>query len=63
MTKELHPTLENSLWLRVGLDIVYMLMDEGFTKIVAMREYLSGWIEAKPLKKADSKSVAAFIHE
>ena len=40
-----------------------MPMDEGFTKIVAMREYLSGLIEAKPLKKTDSKSVAAFIHE
>ena len=63
MTEELYPTLENSLWLRVGLDIVYMPMDEGFTKFVAIREYLSGWIEAKPLKKTDSKSVAAFIHE
>jgi len=62
-TEELHPTLENSLWLRVGLDIVYMPMDEEFMKIVAMWEYLSEWIEAKPPKKADSKSVAAFIYE
>ena len=24
LTEELHPTLENSLWLRVGLDVVYI---------------------------------------
>ena len=34
-----------------------------FLKIVAMRKYLSGWVETKSLKKADSKNVAAFIHE
>jgi len=61
VTEELHTTLENSLWLRVGLDVVYMPMDKGFSKIVAMRKYLSGWVEAKSLKKADSKNVAAFI--
>jgi len=63
VTEELHPTLENSLWLRIVLDIVYMLMDEEFTKIVVIWEYLSRWIEVKPLKKAYSKSATAFIHE
>ena len=29
VTEELHTTLENSLWLRVGLDVVYMPMDKG----------------------------------
>jgi hypothetical protein len=62
-TEELHPTLENALWRRVGLDVVYMPQNEGFSKIVAMREYLSGWVEAKALRNADSKSVAAFVHD
>ena len=38
-------------------------MDEGFSKMVIMREYLSGWAEAKPLRNADRKSVVAFIYE
>jgi len=36
---------------------------EGLSRIVAMRKYLSGWVEAKALRNADSKSVAAFVHE
>ena len=63
VTEELHPTLDNPLWQRVGLDVVYMPLNEGFSKIVAMREYLSGWIEAKALRNTDSKSVAVFVHE
>jgi len=61
--EELHPTLDNPLWQRVGLDVVYIALNEGFSKIVEMREYLSGWIEAKALRNADAKSVAAFVHE
>jgi len=63
VTEELHPTLANPLWQRVGLDVVYMPLNEGFSKIVAMREYLSGWMEAKPLRNGDSKSVSAFVNE
>ena len=33
-----------------------MPKDAGFSKIVAMRDYLSGWPEAKPIKSANSKS-------
>jgi len=40
--EELHPTLDNPLWQRVGLDVVYMPLNDGFSKIVAIREYLSG---------------------
>jgi len=43
--------------------VVYMPLNEGFSKIVTIREYLSGWIEAKALRNADSKSVAAFVPE
>jgi len=61
--EELPPTLDNPLWQRVGLDVVYMPLNKGFYNLVAMRKYLSGWIEAKAFKNADSKSVAAFVHE
>jgi len=40
-----------------------MPLNEGFSKRVAMREYLFGWIEAKALRNTDFKSVAAFVHE
>jgi len=63
VTEELHPTLDNVLWQRVGLDVIHMLANEGFSRIVAMKEYLSGWVETKALRNADSKSVAAFIHK
>ena len=43
--------------------MIYMPANEGFSRIVAMREYLSGWVEAKVLSNADSKSITAFIHE
>ena len=63
MTEELHPTLENTLWSKVGLDVVYMPKDAGFSKIVAMRYYLAGWLEAKAIKSANSRSVAPFMFD
>ena len=61
--EELHSTLENALWSKVGLDVVYMPKDTGFSKIVAIRDYLSGWPKAKPIKSANRKSVAPFIFD
>ena len=61
--KELHPTLENALWSKVGLDVVYMPKDAGFSKIVAMRDYLAGCLEAKPIKSADRQSVEPLIFD
>ena len=40
-----------------------MPKDTGFSKIVAMRNYLSGWFEAKAIKSADSHSVAPFVFD
>ena len=40
-----------------------MSQDSGFSKIVAMRDYLSGWLEGKPIKSADSQSLAPFIFD
>ena len=42
MTEELHLTLENTLWSKVGLDVVCMPKEAGFSKIVIMRDYLLG---------------------
>ena len=63
MTEELHPKLENALWLKVGLDVVYMPKEDGFAKIVAMRDYVSGWLQAKATKSADSQSVASYVFD
>ena len=59
----LHHTLENALSSKVGLDVVYMRKDAEFSKIVAMRDYLSGLLEAKPIISAVSQSVAPFIFD
>ena len=61
--EELHPTLENASWSKVGLYVVYMPKDAGFSKIVAIRDYLSSWLEAKPIKSADSHGVAPFTFD
>ena len=53
--------MENTLWSKVGLNVVYMPKHVGFQKIVAMRDYLSGQLEAKAIKSADSQNVAHFI--
>ena len=55
--------VENTLWLKVGLDIVYMLKDTGFAKIVAMRDYISGWMQAKATESADSQSVVPYVFD
>ena len=63
VTEELRPSLDNALWARVGLDVVYMPHDAGFSKIVALRDYLTGWLEAKAVKSADSRTISAFLYE
>ena len=40
-----------------------MPKDTGFSKIVAMRDYLSGWLAAKPINSADIQSIAPFIFD
>ena len=46
--------LENTLCSKVALDVVYKPKDAGFSKSVAMRDYLWYWVEAKAIKCADS---------
>ena len=37
--------------------------DTAFSKIVAMRDYLSGRLETKAIKSADSQHVAPFVFD
>ena len=63
MDEELHPTLYSALWQKVGLDVVHMPKNAGFGYLVAMRDDFSGWVEAKAIRHADAKTIAAFIYE
>ncbi|KAK4699062.1 hypothetical protein P7C70_g7204, partial [Phenoliferia sp. Uapishka_3] len=56
----LHPTFPPGLFLQVHFDCLHV--KEGpYPYIVSARENLSGWIEARCLRKINSKSVAEFI--
>ena len=60
----LHPTWSITVWEKVGIDIVYMpVTEDGFGFIVFARDDLSGWVEGRAIKAADSKNVAKFIYE
>ena len=54
MTETLPAMLENTIWSKVALDVVYMPKDAGFSKSVVMRDYPWHWLEAKAIKSADS---------
>ena len=54
----------NRLWQRVGLDISYLPRTEnGHHLLVVAREYLSGWVEARPLPKGTSEKVTDLFYE
>ena len=60
----LHPTWSATVWEKVGIDVVFMPTSiEGYEYIVFARDDLSGWVEARALRRADSHSVATFIYE
>jgi hypothetical protein len=51
-------------WRTVGLNITYMPETvEGYEYLVILGEYLSGWVEARPLRDCTSLEVAQFVHE
>ena len=61
----LHPTWSLTVWEKVGIDIVYIpwTAKDGAGFIVFARDDLSGWVEERAIKAADSKNVAKFIYE
>jgi len=55
-----------TVWAKVGIDVVYMpwtAENDGFGFIVFARDDLSGWVEGRAIKAANSKNVAKFIYE
>ena len=59
----LHPTWSIIVWAKVGIDVVHMPESNGFKFIVFARDDLSGWVEGRAIRNANSKNVAKFIYE
>ena len=60
----LHPTWTATVWEKVGVDVVYMPpTSNGYGFIVFARDDLSGWVEGRAIKSANSESVAKFLYE
>jgi hypothetical protein len=59
--ESLYPTWSATLFQKIGLDIIHMPPSMGKRYLVVARDDLSGWLEARPLTKADSASVARLL--
>ena len=60
----LHPNLTSTMWNRVCVDVVHMPKGVGGNKyLVVAREDVSGWLEARAIRKANSQTVAKFLEE
>ncbi len=59
----LHPTWIVVLWQKMGLDVVYIPPCEVYRFLLVALCYLSGWVEAKPLRSFSSQAVADFLWE
>ena len=62
--EELHPNLTSTMWHRVLVDVVHMPIGVGERKyLVVAREDVSGWPEARAIRKANGQTVANFLKE
>ena len=60
----LHPNLTSTMWEKVCVDVVHMPKGIGERKfLVVAREDISGWPEARAIRKANSQTVADFLEE
>jgi hypothetical protein len=50
-------------WEKIGVDVVYMPSAPGGGYIVFARDDLSGWVEGRAIKAANSSNVAKFLYE
>jgi RNase H-like domain found in reverse transcriptase/Integrase zinc binding domain len=57
----LHPTYVSVMWQKVHMDAVYMNFDRDHKYLVTLRDDLSGWIEAEPLKELNGPAVVKFV--
>ena len=59
----LHPTWVSSMWKKAAIDLVHLPKCQGYSYLAVLREDLSGWVEAKPLRNKEAKTVATFLWE
>ena len=60
----LRPNLTSSMWSRVCVDVVHTPKGVGARKyLVVAREDVSGWPEARAIRKANSRTVAELLEE
>ncbi|PQE34126.1 retrotransposon nucleocapsid protein [Rutstroemia sp. NJR-2017a WRK4] len=57
------PTWVSTVWTKVAIDITELPSDNGFKMLVVLRDDLTGWVEAKPLRNGTSQAVADFLWE
>ena len=64
VSEPLHPTWSSAVWVKLGVDVVYMPEGENGEKFaVFARDDVSGWVEGRALKHNSSAAVAKFIFE
>ena len=62
--EELHTNLTSTMWHRVLVDVVHMPNGVGErTYLVVARKDVSGWPEARAIRKANAQTVANFLKE
>ena len=62
--EELHPNLTPAMWLKVHVYVVHMPMGVGRRKyLFVARKNVSGWPEARPIRRANAATVADFLCE
>ena len=59
--EELHPTYATSIWEKWGLDVVHMPSWKGYQYMVLARDDLSGWVEGRALRHANSANISDFL--
>ena len=64
VVEELHPNLTSTMWHRVLVDVGHMPKGMGERKyLVVAQEDVSGWLEARAIRKANAQTVANFLKE
>ena len=59
----LQASIPSVMWDRWTIDVVYMPPTKGgYHFLLIAREYLSGWIEARALRRVSAAIVADFIY-
>lgn len=60
----INPTYVKTVLRKLNIDVVHMgVTSKGYTYIVDVRDDLTGWIEARRLKKSTSQNIAEFLWE